>query len=95
MPPVLEHPLSQAAKDSYACSDLTCDHAARLGARRRLEVKVSSERFTVPPHAHRPWATMVAARYMSLLARYTDSELAAGIPEICEQHCATVQFGDT
>ena len=91
---MLEHPLFQAAKDRYARSTLTCDHVAEWMLAAGLDVKVSSERFTLRMATDR-WATMVAARYMSLLARYSDNELAAGITEIRQRHGDMVQFDDT
>ncbi len=93
LPPVLTHPLFRAALERYRRHQLTAEHVAAWMRAAGLTVQISTEEIIVELPIDR-WADMVRSRYMSLLSRFTDSQLNAGIAEIRRQHGPTVRFAD-
>lgn len=79
--PVLDYPLFTAALQRYARRPADpADLAWQLGhLGLRAEVTTASFRLAI---AKDRWLEMVADRWMSLLSKFTDTELAAGIAEI-------------
>jgi ubiquinone/menaquinone biosynthesis C-methylase UbiE len=94
LPPVIEYPLFEAALRRYERRPIDpAEVAAILQAGGGLaEVSYSSFRLAL---AKERWLRMVADRYMSLLAGFSEEELSAGIREIDERFPAPVlEFED-
>jgi SAM-dependent methyltransferase len=81
LPPVISYPLFEAALRRYERRPINpAEVAATLRAAGvRVEVSYASFRLRL---AKERWLQMVADRYMSLLAGFTEPELSAGVQEI-------------
>jgi SAM-dependent methyltransferase len=81
LPPTLDYPLFEAALQRYQRHPSEpCDVAGVLtGLGLEAEVSQGSYRLEIPKAR---WLAMVADRYMSLLSKFGDEELRAGIAEI-------------
>lgn len=79
------HPLFAAALDHIAAARFTADTAAEILTTHGVHTTQQHEEFPVTMATER-YLDMVADRYMSLLTRFSDADLAAGIAEIREVH---------
>jgi hypothetical protein len=94
LPPVIGYPLFEAALRRYERRPIDpAKVAATLEAAGvRVEVSYASFRLRL---AKERWLRMVADRYMSLLACFSEEELRAGIGEINDRFAAPVlEFED-
>ncbi|OLF06924.1 class I SAM-dependent methyltransferase [Actinophytocola xanthii] len=85
LPPTIDYPLFPAALARYNRGKLTPDHVAGWMADAGLHVTTSAEQHQVDMPTEQ-YLDMVNDRYLSLLARFTDTEIAAGIRYIQRQH---------
>ncbi|MFI0350934.1 class I SAM-dependent methyltransferase [Actinomadura sp. 9N407] len=92
--PVLGYPLFDAALERYGRHPVDPADLARRLEECGLRAEVSTESFRLAV-AKDTWLGMVADRWMSLLAKFNDNELAAGIAEIDARHGGPVlEFDD-
>jgi SAM-dependent methyltransferase len=93
--PVLDYPLFSAALERYSRRPADPGDIAALlaGSGLRTEVTTASFRLAIPKAR---WLGMVADRWMSLLAKFDDAQLAAGIAEIDVRYDGPVlEFDDS
>lgn len=81
LPPVLGYPLFTAALERYRRHPADPAGVARILADCGLRAEMSAESFRLVIPKQR-WLQMVADRYMSLLAKFDDQQLRAGLAEI-------------
>jgi 2-polyprenyl-3-methyl-5-hydroxy-6-metoxy-1,4-benzoquinol methylase len=95
MPDTLDHhPLFTAAKQRFARGTLTTQRVADWMRDAGLAVTTTRRAHQVTmPTEH--YCTLVANRYMSLLNKFTDTELVDGIHQIRATHGTTLAFDDT
>ncbi len=94
LPPAIGYPLFDAALRRYGRRPIDpAEVGAVLGAAGvRAEVTYDSFRVALPKER---WLAMVADRYMSLLASFSDDELRAGLSEIASRYPGPVlEFED-
>lgn len=95
-PPTLEHyPLFDAARDLFRRKQPHYEDVARAAVASGFLVEVEQHAVSVS-FARERWLAMVGRRYMSLLASFSDEDLAAGIAEIRERYAdqPTIAFDD-
>lgn len=94
LPPTLDYPLFDAALRRYESHPQDPADVAQVLTEQGLAVEVTSESYRLAISKDR-WLTMVTDRYMSLLSKFHDAELAAGIAEIDARHPGPVlEFED-
>jgi 2-polyprenyl-3-methyl-5-hydroxy-6-metoxy-1,4-benzoquinol methylase len=94
LPPRISYPLFPAALNRYNRGKLTPDHVATWMRDAGLRVTTSAEQHRVHLPTGR-YLDMVRDRYLSLLTKFTNAELAAGIRDIQRQHPGnTIEFDD-
>ncbi|GAA4636904.1 hypothetical protein GCM10023196_088520 [Actinoallomurus vinaceus] len=94
MPPTIDHPLFVAALRRYEHHPIDPAEAAAVLAEIGLKTEVTVETFRVAVEKQR-WLTMIRDRYMSLLSKFDDQELAAGVVEVDAGHPERVlEFDD-
>lgn len=94
LPPVIGYPLFEAALRRYERRPIDPVQVAAIlqAGGVRVEVRYGSFRLTL---AKERWLRMVADRYMSLLACFSEEELSAGIREIDDRFPASaLEFED-
>jgi 2-polyprenyl-3-methyl-5-hydroxy-6-metoxy-1,4-benzoquinol methylase len=93
--PVLDYPLFTAALERYQRKPADPAALARQLGHLGLDTEVTTASFRLAIAKDR-WLAMVADRWMSLLSKFTDAELAAGIAEIDACHAGPVlEFDDS
>ena len=93
--PVLDYPLFTAALQRYSRHPADAQVIAGQLAGHGLRVEVSTASFRLAIAKDR-WLGMVADRWMSLLSKFDDAQLAAGIAEIDAAHGGPVlEFEDS
>jgi SAM-dependent methyltransferase len=85
MPPTIEHPLFEAALRRYERRPIEPVGIANVLEAAGLRATVTSASFRLELPKHR-WLAMIRDRYMSLLTKFDDRELEAGIIEIDTRH---------
>lgn len=91
LPPRLDYPLFDAALDRFAARQPEPADIARAMSDARLSVEQSQREFeaTVEPGHYRE---LVGKRWMSVLATFSDEELAAGLEEMRRKHSAATEL---
>jgi SAM-dependent methyltransferase len=93
--PVLKYPLFDAALERYGRHPADPADLARRLTRLGLRAEVSTAGFRLAIRKGK-WLAMVASRWMSLLSKFDDAELAAGIAQIDARYGGPVlEFDDT
>jgi hypothetical protein len=93
--PVLKYPLFDAALERYGRHPADPADLARRLTRFGLRAEVSTAGFRLAIRKDE-WLAMVASRWMSLLSKFDDAELAAGIAQIDARYGGPVlEFDDT
>lgn len=93
--PVLDYPLFEAALERYSRSPADAAGIARQLAQLGLRAEVATASFRLAI-AKDKWLAMVADQWMSLLSKFDDGELAAGIAEIDARYDGPVlEFDDS
>jgi SAM-dependent methyltransferase len=93
--PVLNYPLFDAALERYGRHPADPADLARRLTRFGLRAEVSTAGFRLAIRKDK-WLAMVASRWMSLLSKFDDAELAAGIAQIDARYGGPVlEFDDT
>jgi SAM-dependent methyltransferase len=93
--PVLDYPLFTAALERYARHPASPDGIARRLTGHGLDAEVSTASYRLAIDKDR-WLSMVTDRWMSLLSKFTDTELADGVAEIDARHAGSVlEFDDS